>query len=202
MFRATQILLKCQKALGDLDLRKVLRSEIKHELSSPHVQGNRNGSLGDFVMDWDSSNSKDIVLRRKCESGEEVAVTVLLDPCYAREFLMKVFVKKAGLNSILQFDCEVYEKGASGSGFDIHNAYYLQTTTCPGPSAYRGPLFSDLDTQLQNALKEYLVAKGVSEELTNFILLHLQEKEKNQYVNWLQKVESLVVKGDSTDTKY
>ncbi|XP_020539348.1 uncharacterized protein JHL06B08.3 isoform X2 [Jatropha curcas] len=142
MFRATQILLKCQKALGDLDLRKVLRSEIKHELSSPHVQGNRNGSLGDFVMDWDSSNSKDIVLRRKCESGEEVAVTVLLDPCYAREFLMKVFVKKAGLNSILQFDCEVYEKGASGSGFDIHNAYYLQTTTCPGPSAYRGPLFS------------------------------------------------------------
>ncbi|KAF2308039.1 hypothetical protein GH714_034672 [Hevea brasiliensis] len=112
------------------------------------IEDNRRGSLGDFSVDWDSSDSQDVVLRRKCETGEQVVVSALSRPsCFAEgstspwEFLMKVFVKKPGLNSVLQFDCGIYEIGPSRSVFDIHNAYYLQSTTCPGPSAYGGPYF-------------------------------------------------------------
>lgn len=54
---------------------------------------------------------------------------------------------------------------------------------------------SSLDPQLQDALKEYLVSKGIGESLTNFLLLHLHKKEQVQYVNWLQKLESSVTKG-------
>ncbi|KAJ9184830.1 hypothetical protein P3X46_004517 [Hevea brasiliensis] len=199
--RATQILQNGRKVLEDLDLLKVLQSEIKHELSSPPLQDNRRGSLGDFSVDWDSSDSQDVVLRRKCETGEQVVVSALSRPsCFAEgstspwEFLMKVFVKKPGLNSVLQFDCGIYEIGPSRSVFDIHNAYYLQSTTCPGPSAYGGPYFSDLDPHLRIALKEYLVAKGISESLTNFLFLHLRKKEQGQYGNWLQKLELFVAK--------
>ncbi|KAJ0099165.1 hypothetical protein Patl1_20456 [Pistacia atlantica] len=53
-----------------------------------------------------------------------------------------------------------------------------------------------LDRQLQGALKEYLVARGIGESLTNFLLLHLHKKEQGQYVNWLRKLESLVAKGE------
>lgn len=56
------------------------------------------------------------------------------------------------------------------------------------------PLCSSLDPNLQNALKEYLVAKGIGEDLTNFLALHLHEKEQRQYVSWLCKLEALMSK--------
>lgn len=113
------------------------------------IQDNQSGNLGDFKVDWDSLESQDVVLRRKCESGEEVAVSALLGQemfaegeIFPREVLMKVCVKKHGLNSVLQFDCGVSEKGIGGSQFHIYSAHYLHlTTTCPKPSAYRGPSF-------------------------------------------------------------
>ncbi|KAG8646635.1 uncharacterized protein LOC110622259 isoform X2 [Manihot esculenta] len=172
MLRATQILLKGRK---DLDLLKVLQSEIKHELSSQPIQDNRRGSLGDFVVDWDSPDTLDVVLRRKCES---------------------VFVKKPGLDSVLRFDCGVY--GTSDrSQLNIHHAYYLRPTTCPGPSAYLGPKFGEPELHdLHEVLKQYLEAKGINESLANFLIQHMSKKEQSQYVNWLQKLESMVAKDD------
>lgn len=101
-------------------------------------------------MDWDSSQSRDVVLRRKCETGEEVVVSALLGPLpfegkiegiLPRDVLMKICVKKPGLRSVLQFDCEAYKKDNDGSEFDIHNAYYLQFSAGISNSTYRGPLF-------------------------------------------------------------
>ncbi|KAJ6332096.1 hypothetical protein OIU76_010476 [Salix suchowensis] len=54
-------------------------------------------------------------------------------------------------------------------------------------------LCSDLDSNLQDALKGYLIAKGIGEDLTNFLLFHLHKKELGQYVKWLQKLESLLL---------
>ncbi|CAK7342678.1 unnamed protein product [Dovyalis caffra] len=201
MTRVTPILQKGSKALEDLGLLKILQSEIKHELSNTPFQDNQSDSLGDFKVDWESLESQDVVLRRKCESGEEVAVSALLGQemyaeggIFPREVLMKVCVKKPSLSSVLQFDCGVCEKGIGGSQFHIYSANYLHSmTTIPKPSAYRGPSFSDLDSDLQGALKEYLIAKGIGENLTNFLLLHLHQREVGQYVNWLRKLESLVL---------
>ncbi|XVE95909.1 hypothetical protein REPUB_Repub02eG0176000 [Reevesia pubescens] len=183
MWRATQILSKSCKVVEDLNLLQILQSEISHELSSYPF--------------------KDVVLWRKSESGEEVAVSALLGPeiydskgKFPREVLMKVCVKKPGLSSMLQFDCGVSEKGVHRSDFNIYNAYYLQSSTIPCSSVYRGPLFSSLDPQLQDALKEYLVARGIGENLTNFLLLTLHKNEQAQYLDWLQKLESFVVKDE------
>ncbi|THG17755.1 hypothetical protein TEA_008514 [Camellia sinensis var. sinensis] len=96
MPRVTTLLRKGYKAIHDFDLLKALQSEIRHEQSSNHFQDNQSGSLGDFVLDWDSPQSQDVVLRKKCESGEEVAVSALLGPetyegqsSFPREALMK-----------------------------------------------------------------------------------------------------------------
>ncbi|KAL4355408.1 hypothetical protein GQ457_06G012580 [Hibiscus cannabinus] len=201
MPRATQILSKSRKALEDLHLLKVFRSEISHELSSNSFQDEEIGSVGDFVLDWNSSKTQDVVLRRKAESGEEVAVSALLsrgtydpDGTFPREVLMNVCVKKPGLSSMLQFHCGVSEKGVRKSDFNILGAYYLQLTTIPSSSVYRGPSFSTLDPQLQDELKEYLVARGIGEDLTNFLLLTLHKKEQGQYIDWLRKLESFVAK--------
>ncbi|KAJ7972190.1 Mitochondrial glycoprotein [Quillaja saponaria] len=179
MPRVSPVLRQGRKAFRDLDLVKVLQSEIKHELSTDRFQDSQSGSLGDFQLEWELPQSKDVVLRRKLMSGEEIAVSAVLGPVmfkrdgmFPRDVLMKVCVKKPDMTSMLQFDCNV------GSEFDIRNAYYLPSPTCMGLSVYRGPSFSILGPQLQEALKEYLVAKGIGEGLTDFLLLHLHKREQ------------------------
>ncbi|GFY96195.1 Mitochondrial acidic protein like [Actinidia chinensis var. chinensis] len=203
MPRVTTVLRNTRRAIQDLDLLKVLQSEITHEHSSNRFQDKQNGSLGDFVLDWDSPQSQDVVLRKKCESGEEVAVSALLGPetfkgesSFPREALMKVCIKKPGLSSILQFDCGVSSKGDDGSELDIHNAYYIPSSTSLDSSIYKAPSYSSLDPHLQDELKNYLVSKGIEESFTNFLLLHLHRKEQGQYVNWLRKLEEMVAQGD------
>ena len=188
MRRVNGILRQSQKALQDLDLLKVLQSEIRHEQSHdrfqvpsntisnpasltrsvaflyfvtktrkkagiivlfPWMQNYQGGNPGDFVVDWDSPASQDVVLRRKCESGEEVAVSALLSPItfrneegsFPRDLLMKVCVKKPGLSPVLQFDCGVFSKDHERLEFNIHSAYYIPSPACLNPSAYRGPSF-------------------------------------------------------------
>ncbi|KAI3415188.1 uncharacterized protein J3R85_015368 [Psidium guajava] len=188
MQRLNSVLRQGQKAIVDLGLLTVLRSEIAHELSSNRFQNDQIGDLGDFLVDWDAPESEDVLLRRKCESGEEVAVSALLGPqmygkegMFPREVLMKVCVKKPGLNSILQFDCDVCSGTDSGSEFHLRGAYYLPSPALWHRSLYKGPLFSTLDHDLQDKLKEYLVAKGIGRGLTDFLLLYMHRKEQNQY---------------------
>ncbi|XP_063935111.1 mitochondrial acidic protein mam33-like [Daucus carota subsp. sativus] len=172
------------------------------------MQNDKTEPLGDFVVDWDSPRSEDVVLRKTCNSGEELAVTTALlgeetiedDDRLPREALMKVCIKKPGLSSILQFDCGVFSKGEDGIEFNIRHAHYLPSTSSLGSSLYRGPLFSTLDPQLQDELKQYLVTKGIGKSLTNFLLLHLHKKEQNQYENWLEKLKAYIAQGQETDS--
>lgn len=60
--------------------------------------------------------------------------------------------------------------------------YFLQLVSC-------------LDPDLQDAFKDYLVDRGVNAELTNFLLLHLRQKEQDQYVNWLHGLENFLKSG-------
>lgn len=113
-----------------------------------YLQDIQNGPLGGFILEYDAPLSQDVVLRRKFESGDEIAVSAMLgqetfarEGIFPREVLMKVCVKKQGLSSILQFDCGVSEMDNGRSEFDIHNACYLESAYCPHPSVYRGPLF-------------------------------------------------------------
>lgn len=195
MRRITHLLRRASKSIQDLDLLKVLESELNHELSSIPFQGCEIGSLGDFTLEWDSPWSQDVVLRKKGSTGEEVAVTALLgreafqgDCKFPREALMKICVKKEGLSSILHFDCVASSVGEDRSDFDIRKAHYIQSTSCLDSSVYRGPIFSDLDPALQCELKQFLASRGIEENFTNFVLLHLHRKEQDQYMNWLQKL--------------
>ncbi|KAL1813540.1 hypothetical protein ACET3Z_023605 [Daucus carota] len=206
MPRVTTAIMKLSRKCNS-NLLKILQSESSHELSSNRFKNDKTEPLGDFVVDWDSPRSEDVVLRKTCNSGEELAVTALLgeetiedDDRLPREALMKVCIKKPGLSSILQFDCGVFSKGEDGIEFNIRHAHYLPSTSSLGSSLYRGPLFSTLDPQLQDELKQYLVTKGIGKSLTNFLLLHLHKKEQNQYENWLEKLKAYVAQGQETDS--
>ncbi|XP_028779117.1 uncharacterized protein LOC114735594 [Neltuma alba] len=193
------------EAVQDLELLKVLKSEIEFELNSNPFKADKIfGSLGDFLLDWDSPHSKDVVLRKRCNSGEEVAVSAILGPAptherggtFPRDILMNVFVKKPALSSMLQFHCRAFEESINEPGFDIKSAYYLPSPTCLGSSLYRGPKFSELDPELQGSIRNYLIEKGIGENLIMFLLHYLHKREQEQYINWLKKGESFVAKSE------
>ncbi|KAJ0099592.1 hypothetical protein Patl1_20457 [Pistacia atlantica] len=177
MGRATRILSKGRKAPADLNLLKVLQSEITHELSSKRFQDIQNGPMGGFTLEYDAPQSQDVVLRRKCESGEEIAVSAMLGPdtfaregIFPREVLMKVCVKKPGLSSMLHFDCGASEMDGGRSEFDIHSACYLQSATCPGPSVYRGPMFSCVNCHASLHYPSLLISRGLARMQLGFSL--------------------------------
>ncbi|KAG9148271.1 hypothetical protein Leryth_012227 [Lithospermum erythrorhizon] len=111
-------------------------------------QNDESGSLGDFAVDFDSPLSEDVILRRKSESGEEVAVSALLGPDrfeenskYPREVRMKVCIRKPSMSSIMQFDCGAFSMGVNKSSFNIYSAHYIPSLSCLDSSVYRGPSF-------------------------------------------------------------
>ncbi|XP_051138568.1 mitochondrial acidic protein MAM33 [Andrographis paniculata] len=202
MPRATQILRRAHRAIEDFDLLKILESELNHELSTMRYQVDKTGSFGDFVVQYDSPQTQDVLLRKKCPSGEEVAVSALLgqntieeDNHLPKEALMKVCIMKPGLSSVLQFDCVTANKGDCETEVDIQSAHYIPSPSCLDSSSfYKGPVYSDLDPVLQQELKKYLAARGIEENFASSLLLHLHKKEQNQYMNWLQKLKDMMAR--------
>ncbi|CAN4106601.1 unnamed protein product [Withania somnifera] len=191
MRKVPAVLWQAHKAMADLGLFKVLQSEINHELSAKSFQNDESRSFADFVVDWDSPHSQDVVLRRRCESGEEVAVSALLgaegsteNPKFPREAFMKVGVKKPV---------------GDGCDLEIRHVNYipssdLDSSACKVPSI---SFFSSLDQNLQDELHKYLEARGVGKSFAESLLLHLHKKEQGQYVEWLHKLQAIVTPVES-----
>ncbi|XP_055802712.1 uncharacterized protein At2g39795, mitochondrial [Solanum dulcamara] len=203
MRKVPAVLRQARKAIADLDLLKVVQSEINHEFSAKLFQNDESSSFGDFVVDWDSPQSQDVVLRRRCESGEEVAVSAFLgaegsneNTKFPREAFMKVGVKKPGLRSLLQFDCVAT---ARVGDVEIQNVNYIPSPDLDS-SARKGPFisfFRSSDERLQKELHRYLEARGIDKSFTDSLLLHLHKKEQGQYVEWLHKLQGLVTPSES-----
>ncbi|CAN6835881.1 unnamed protein product [Brassica oleracea var. botrytis] len=198
--KVNSLLKRGLKVVGDGMLLNIIQSELRHEISNPRFLVVETGKLGGFELDWDSPGNRDVVLRRRFDSGEEVVVSALLqqepidddadDIAFPRGAMAKVCISKPSLRSVLQFDCRVLETGRGSSDFEIERAFYIRSLCGSSPNG--GEFFSTLDPRLQDALKQYLTSKGISEGLTNYILCHLNKKEQEQYVNWLRKLESTV----------
>ncbi|XP_006358000.1 uncharacterized protein At2g39795, mitochondrial [Solanum tuberosum] len=201
MRKVPAVLRQARKAIADLDLLKVLQSEINHEFSAKQFQNDESSSFGDFVVDWDSPQSQDVVLRRRCESGEEIAVSAFLgaegsneNAKFPRDAFMKVGVKKPGLRSLLQFDCVAIAQVGDGCDVEIQNVNYIPSLDLDS-SAHKGPyisFFSSSDERLRDELHKYLEARGVDKSFADSLLLHLHKKEQGQYVEWLHKLQGLV----------
>ena len=53
---------------------------------------------------------------------------------------------------------------------------------------YGGPIFDQLDNELQDAFYAYMAERSVDEDLCFFILAHSGLKEQKEYVHWLNKM--------------
>jgi len=57
---------------------------------------------------------------------------------------------------------------------------------------YSGPIFEELDGELQNGLNTYLADHGVDETVASFITMYADFKEQQEYTHWLTNVANFV----------
>ncbi|KAI5970234.1 MAM33 [Candida margitis] len=57
---------------------------------------------------------------------------------------------------------------------------------------YQGPKFAELDESLQTEFENYLVAKGIDNELADFIVAFSDYKEESEYRTWLNAVSKFL----------
>jgi complement component 1 Q subcomponent-binding protein len=51
---------------------------------------------------------------------------------------------------------------------------------------YAGPVFVNLDDELQAEMQNYIENRGINEQLANFVTEYIDTKEQKEYVQWLQ----------------
>lgn len=105
----------------------------------------------------------------------------------------------------------VIEKASSALGVEaiVQNNLILIESVTPYPSAeaalsntaeadykrheiYQGPPFSNLDENVQSSFESYLEARGINNELADFITEYSVHRENKEYLNWLKNFKTFV----------
>ena len=74
----------------------------------------------------------------------------------------------------------------------VHNVSTLLESNTDVSALYRGPDFDRLDDGFQLAFSHFLEERGIDEDMSFFILSYSQQKEQQDYVDWLQKISAFV----------
>ena len=83
----------------------------------------------------------------------------------------------------------VFKCTANGAGkLDIQHLQYLPVGKSDSDvELYGGPKFETLNDTVQTAALDYLVERGIDDDLCFFVLSHSAHKEQKEYENWLAK---------------
>ncbi|PNH07419.1 Mitochondrial acidic protein mam33 [Tetrabaena socialis] len=100
----------------------------------------------------------------------------------------QVSIGKDG-DDVLIFECE-----SDGEYININNISLesMEVDDEPGPPAYQGPIFQDLDDTLQQAFVDFLEERGVNAYLGEYIRIYAQDKATLEYQHWLGRVLRVV----------
>eukprot|EP00892_Ulva_mutabilis_P005755 jgi/Ulvmu1/3551/UM166_0005.1 len=92
---------------------------------------------------------------------------------------------------VLQFQC-VYVENDEADPYVQDVAFFLKSEEDAIGKAYEGPRFAELDEKLQDAFKEFVVARGIDANLGQYICRLVYDKEQEDYVTWLRKVKTFL----------
>ncbi|XP_075505160.1 uncharacterized protein At2g39795, mitochondrial-like [Primulina tabacum] len=95
-----------------------------------------------------------------------------------------VDIFKRGSINVLEFVCSAWP-----DNIEIRKVFTRgleRTKDLP----YLGPDFKELDDEMQNSFYDFLEARGVDDDLAVFLHRYMTNKDKVEYVRWMEKVNS------------
>lgn len=92
-------------------------------------------------------------------------------------------------NESLVFDCK-----SDGSYLEVFDVSLEPAEGEIDESVYTGPVYDELDEDLQLQLRQYLEQRGVTAELGGYLLRLVHDKEQREYMYWLERMDQFVKK--------
>lgn len=86
----------------------------------------------------------------------------------------------------------VFECKSDGSYLSIMHVAVEPANGEMEDSAYTGPVFEELDDELQRQFQIYLEERGVGPELGGYLLRLVHDKEEREYQYWLEKASAFL----------
>ncbi|XVE89168.1 hypothetical protein DITRI_Ditri19aG0128900 [Diplodiscus trichospermus] len=99
-----------------------------------------------------------------------------------------VNISKGGDSNILEIMCSAWP-----DAIEIKKLFVRgddRTLDLP----YFGPEFKELDDELQDSLYEFLEERSINDELATFLHEYMKNKDKTEFVKWLETVKSYIEK--------
>ncbi|PON80986.1 Mitochondrial glycoprotein [Trema orientale] len=193
-----------RKSAFDGNLLRLLRNEIQYELE--------NSPLNQPVTKFDSFTVDErpgeqwVSLKRKFEDEDIKVEATMFDgavcssitagspaPVAGRDDVelhisLIVNISKEKNGNMLEIVCSAWTEELEIDKVSIRK----QESVLAKP--YPGPIFKDLDDELQNSLYEFLEARGINDELAVFLHHYMKNKDRTEFIRWMETVKSFVEK--------
>lgn len=86
----------------------------------------------------------------------------------------------------------VFECVGDGTYVDVRHVSLEPAGGADSETAYTGPVFGELDADLQDAFRSFLRQRGVDEDLCEWLRHAVYDKEVVEYKSWLRRVKDFV----------
>ncbi|CAO2163236.1 unnamed protein product [Urochloa humidicola] len=98
---------------------------------------------------------------------------------------VKVEVSKAARPGVaLNFGCSAWP-----DEMEVQRVFPVRRRGPTPLQQYVGRQFSELDEEMQSAVRDYLEQRGVNDDLAAFLHAYMENKEHTELIRWLKKIE-------------
>ncbi|XP_044486496.1 uncharacterized protein At2g39795, mitochondrial-like isoform X3 [Mangifera indica] len=188
-----------RKSAIEGNILRLLRSEIQYELErSPPKQPI--AKFNSFTVD-EQSGDQWIRLNRRFGENEDIKVeATMFDGCipFSKDGVaagedVKLHISlivniSKGDGDVLEFMCSAWPDTIEITKLFIRDDNKMSA------QPYVGPEFKELDDELQDSLYTYLEERGIDEQLAIFLHEYIRNKEKTEFIGWMQSVKSYIEK--------
>lgn len=192
---------KSSAAACSSSLVEALKTELEYErenYTKPEELAAGRPPGGFDLSDAEGDNL--MTLSKQLPSGEQVTIDVLVDEQPEEELVedesgaLDADVGALFTATITKGDSSlVFECKSDGQYFVVNHASLEPAGgEEASDSAYTGPVYEELDEELQKQFEEYLAERGVTAEIGAFLLPLIHDKEQREYMRWLQSVHAFV----------
>ncbi|CAH2037454.1 unnamed protein product [Thlaspi arvense] len=187
-----------RKSAFEGNILRLIRSEISSELHhSPPLQPE--DRFGPFTVD-ERPGEQWISLKRKFGDKEDIKIEATMfdgsvpsskstssDPEDVQlHITFVVNVSKGGDGETLEIMCSAWPDTIQISKF------FVRKSSKSSPNAYIGPEFEEMEDELQDSVYRFLEERGISDDLAVFLHQYMKNKDKAEYIRWMECVKSYV----------
>ncbi|XP_013641693.2 uncharacterized protein At2g39795, mitochondrial [Brassica napus] len=185
-----------RKSAFEGNILRLIRSEIQSELDhSPPLKPE--DRFGPFTVD-ERPGEQWVSLRRKYGDKEDIKIEATMfdgsvpsskstsgDPEDVQlHITFVVNISKDG--QTLEIMCSAWPDTIQISKF------FVRKSSKNSPNAYVGPEFDEMEDELQDSVYQFLEERGISDDLAVFLHQYMKNKDKAEYIRWMETVKSYV----------